>query len=197
MIDHTTYLFIDGGYARRIYRKAMKDVFDVEPEPDPRRLTASRHGEQPYFRAYFYDCLDDTKRPAETDADFETRVSAMKSYFDAFSRLNGVHVRLGTATGKKVRQKEVDVLLAVDMLTHGFNRNMTHAVLLSGDFRFSAGSGSTRAWWHLRASHVRERFGIERTLRGGRPRNRIELGHSLQLEYRLFHAPTSSPNADR
>jgi len=50
-------------------------------------------------------------------------------------------VRLGTLTGrrrrhKEPRQKEVDVLLAVDMLTHGFNKNMTRAALLAGDLDF-------------------------------------------------------------
>ncbi len=36
----------------------------------------------------------------------------------------------------KLRQKEVDVQLAVDMLTHGFSKNMSRAVLLSGDLDF-------------------------------------------------------------
>jgi uncharacterized LabA/DUF88 family protein len=38
--------------------------------------------------------------------------------------------------GKKRQQKEVDVLLAVDMLTRSFYKNMTKAVLLAGDRDF-------------------------------------------------------------
>src|SRR5216684_2723392 len=34
------------------------------------------------------------------------------------------------------REKEVDILLATDMLTHGFNGSMGNAVLLSGDLDF-------------------------------------------------------------
>ncbi len=45
-------------------------------------------------------------------------------------------MRLGTVTGKRRRQKEVDILLAVDMLTHGFNGSMGKAVLLAGDLDF-------------------------------------------------------------
>jgi len=47
-------------------------------------------------------------------------------------------VRLGSVTGRagKIRQKEVDVLLAVDMLEHSFRKNMENAVLLAGDRDF-------------------------------------------------------------
>src|SRR5258708_6449315 len=50
--------------------------------------------------------------------------------------VSGVHVRLGTVAGKRRRQKEVDILLATDMFTHGFNGSMRTAVLLSGDLDF-------------------------------------------------------------
>jgi hypothetical protein len=59
------------------------------------------------------------------------------SRFDAIDKVEGVHVRYGCLSpGKKRQQKEVDVLLAVDMLTHSFNKNMDEAVLLSGDRDF-------------------------------------------------------------
>jgi hypothetical protein len=129
-----TYLFIDGAYARKIYRRAMLAVFGVAAEPDPRRLIESGPG--PYFRVYFYDCLHERRGDQESDGDYENRVAALEAYFSEIGALSGVHVRLGTITGRKPRQKEVDILLAVDMLTHGFNRNMTHAVLLAGDLDF-------------------------------------------------------------
>jgi hypothetical protein len=50
----------------------------------------------------------------------------------------GFHVRLGTqsGSGKRLRQKEVDVQLAVDMLTHAFAKNMSRATLIAGDLDF-------------------------------------------------------------
>jgi uncharacterized LabA/DUF88 family protein len=47
-------------------------------------------------------------------------------------------MRLGSLRGapKKRRQKEVDVLLAADMLTHGYDGNMDKAILIAGDLDF-------------------------------------------------------------
>src|SRR5258708_30770666 len=42
----------------------------------------------------------------------------------------------GDLRKKEPRQKEVDILLAVDMLTHGFNGSMQKAVLVAGDLDF-------------------------------------------------------------
>jgi len=39
-------------------------------------------------------------------------------------------------TGKRARQKEVDILIAVDMLTHSYRRNMNRVTLLAGDQDF-------------------------------------------------------------
>jgi len=128
-----TYLFIDGAYAQDIYRRAMESVFGVAGEISVQAILSQV---QP-FRTYYYDCLDETKRDAETDVEFRTRLDSQERYFEELRSLRGVHLQLGTLTGaKRRRQKEVDVLLAVDMMTHGFNQNMTRAVLLSGDLDF-------------------------------------------------------------
>ena len=49
------------------------------------------------------------------------------------------HLRLGklTGTGREKRQKQVDILLAVDALNHAFRRNMGRVVLLTGDQDFT------------------------------------------------------------
>ncbi|MBD2254416.1 NYN domain-containing protein [Nostoc parmelioides] len=40
-------------------------------------------------------------------------------------------------TGKaKKEQKEIDIMIAVDMLTHSFQKNMDEATLLAGDLDF-------------------------------------------------------------
>lgn len=131
MVDKTTYVFIDGGYVREAVDCAMQKIFGVPGDLAPEKIAPSDA-----FRSYFYDCIDDLKRPAETDAEFSARVEAQEATFARMRSRLGLHVRLGTLRGKRRRQKEVDILLAVDMLTHGFNRNMTHAILVAGDLDF-------------------------------------------------------------
>ena len=50
--------------------------------------------------------------------------------------IDALHVRTGKLASRRKRQKQVDVLLAVDMLTHSHLRNTKNAVLLSGDSDF-------------------------------------------------------------
>jgi uncharacterized LabA/DUF88 family protein len=75
---------------------------------------------------------------AETDSAFDFRVKKQTDEFNAIRSLPGFHVRLGTlsGTGKRLRQKEVDVQLAVDMLTQAFAKNMNRATLIAGDLDF-------------------------------------------------------------
>jgi uncharacterized LabA/DUF88 family protein len=134
-MDATRYLFIDGSYAREIYRRAM-EVFGATGELWPENIARQIDNPRP-FRTFFYDCLDDLRRDNEGDADFKARLQSQEQYFARIQSTRALHLRLGTLTGsRRRRQKEVDVLLAVDMLTHGFNRNMTHATLLAGDLDF-------------------------------------------------------------
>ena len=126
------YLFIDGEYLRQIHRQAMLDFFGVEGELDiseAKRMAGA-------IRAFFYDSIDETPRQSETEEECRARVAPLQDFVRRTSALSGVHVRLGTVTGKRRRQKEVDVLLATDMLTHGFNGSMKTAVLLAGDLDF-------------------------------------------------------------
>ena len=127
-----TYLFIDGEYLRQIHRQAMLDFFSVEGELDI--FEAKRNAGA--IRAFFYDSIDETPRPKETEEECHARVAPLQDFVRRTSALSGVHVRLGTVTGKRRRQKEVDILLATDMLTHGFNGSMKTAVLLTGDLDF-------------------------------------------------------------
>ncbi|HEX9223649.1 MAG TPA: NYN domain-containing protein [Candidatus Acidoferrales bacterium] len=129
-----TYLFIDGEYLRRIHREAMQSFFaadgDLELSGVMWKAQASR--------AYFYDSLDDIPRPGEDELACRARIAPLEEFFAGVRDLSGFHVRLGTVTGqgKRRRQKEVDILLAVDMLTHGFNGSMEKAILLAGDLDF-------------------------------------------------------------
>jgi uncharacterized LabA/DUF88 family protein len=127
-----TYLFIDGEYLRQRHRAAMQAFFgedgDLDVEPILHQAKARR--------AYFYDSVDETRRSDETEYDWKNRVLERESFFSHVQSLSGFHVRGTVTLGKKREQKEVDVQLTVDMLTHGFNGTMSKAVLLAGDRDF-------------------------------------------------------------
>ena len=140
-MDGDTYLFIDGEYLRQIHRQVMLDFFGVEGELD---IFEAKRGAGA-LRAFFYDSIDDTPRPGETEDACRERIAPLQDFMNRTTALSGVHVRLGTVTGKRRRQKEVDILLATDMLTHGFNGSMKKAVLLSRQ----ADRGGTRPPWRI------------------------------------------------
>ena len=128
-----TYLFIDGGYLREVVRTRFESIFGSSYKLSfssiLRDFTAKR--------AYYYDCLDDQKKDSEAPAAFELRVEQQEAAFDEIERTPGVHVRKGwLSPGRRRQQKEVDVLFAVDVLMHSFNKNMATAVLLAGDRDF-------------------------------------------------------------
>jgi uncharacterized LabA/DUF88 family protein len=130
-MQKTTYYFIDGNYVRQALNSAMQTVFGVPGDIAPEEIAA-----EDAFRSYFYDCKDEQKKDRETEAEFKARLEAQDATFARMHSRPGLHLRLGTLKGRRQTQKEVDILLAVDMLTHGFNRSMTHAVLVSGDLDF-------------------------------------------------------------
>src|SRR5262249_31783109 len=90
-------------------------------------------------RFYYYDCLHDIKKDGETEEGFKKRFEHQNAVFERIQSLPGFHVRLGnlSGVGKKIRQKKVDVLLAVEMLDHAFRKNMVAAFLLAGDGDFT------------------------------------------------------------
>jgi uncharacterized LabA/DUF88 family protein len=132
-----TYLFIDGEYLRHIFSDAMKEMFlcnVCDEDIDCKTMKEDARAK----RAFFYDCIDDERQPGETEENFQKRVRTQETFFGKLGELHRFHVRQGSLKGtkKRRRQKEVDVLLAVDMLTHGYDGNMEKAVLIAGDLDF-------------------------------------------------------------
>ncbi len=123
-----SYLFIDGGYLRERC-KQVESVLGATGELDYSKIT----GELSCGKAFYYDCLDEPKT-SEPQVDFEARRRMQEESFNKIREVPGFHVRTGTLSGR--RQKEVDVALAVDMLTHAFYKNMSRAVLVAGDLDF-------------------------------------------------------------
>ncbi|BBO31967.1 NYN domain-containing protein [Lacipirellula parvula] len=118
------YLFIDGGYLRERINQFAKDFFGIEHFG-----WDCEHISERYFKTFYYDCPPDDKATHRGE-EYRECIAATK-------RLPGVHVAEGVLTsGRKQQQKQVDVKLAVDMLSHTLNRNMDSVTLLAGDQDF-------------------------------------------------------------
>jgi hypothetical protein len=127
------YLFVDGG----CLRAALKSLSE--------QLTGNPASLSVIFpmlardvdKVFYYDAIS-AQDHGETVGDYQLRVEPEHEGFDRIQALDRFHVSLGETKGKgkKRRQKQVDVRLAVDMLTHTFRGNMQHAVLFAGDDDF-------------------------------------------------------------
>lgn len=124
-MDLGNYLFIDGNYLRRAYEDTMRMFFqnvsadNVDLESIKNSLGASK--------AFFYDSVD-------IDAPDADR---RREYLEHIRSLDGFHVREGTISrAKRKQQKQVDVRVAVECLTHAFRKNVWHVSLLVGDLDF-------------------------------------------------------------
>jgi uncharacterized LabA/DUF88 family protein len=130
----TTYLFVDGSNFRQYFNETTQKWFGQEVEFDFKKIKDFFQAE----KVFYYDCIDDIKTVSETPQDFEIRVNLQEEKLNKIREVQGCHVHLGSLSGKgkKKRQKEVDVLLAVQMMEHAFRGNMSKAILLSGDKDF-------------------------------------------------------------
>jgi len=124
--------FIDGGYLRSSL-KLMRgdDFFDITSLP----IKVNKHffgggriqGE--IIRVHYYDAIYDPKEPEYDD---------QKSYFDGIDSQPFVEVRLGSIVKgeKELRQKGVDVLMAIDMITKGYENHYDISIIIAGDGDF-------------------------------------------------------------
>jgi uncharacterized LabA/DUF88 family protein len=135
-MNETTYLFIDGQYLQTVYRDLFFPLFGQSYKINYEFMLKNLGAK----RAFYYDCLDEDRKTGESDEDLRTRVQAQKDLFNRIRKVPGMHVQPGwlkpANKDRQRTQKEVDVQLAVDMLTHSFYKNMTKAILLSGDRDF-------------------------------------------------------------
>lgn len=128
----STYLFIDGGSLQKTVQG-----FSEQLTGDKNALTIDLSGlGSGYQRVFYYDAMPGQDY-GENPEDYRSRVAERAEFFDAIRSIPYFHVFTGEIKGKKPRQKRVDVALAVDMLTHTFRKNMTHAVLFASDDDFT------------------------------------------------------------
>ena len=89
-------------------------------------------------RAYYYDAWPE-RRPNEDEREFDVRSNKKKLLFSQLNRIPKLHVRTGTTRWRKKvghQQKAVDVLLAVDVVTHALKGISEQAILVLSDLDF-------------------------------------------------------------
>jgi uncharacterized LabA/DUF88 family protein len=133
------YLYIDYAYLKAFADATMQQLFGFDADLDVpamwRAMTVNRSTN--FKRIFIYHCMPEQK-VGESDSDYALRAAPLEQFFKKARAVRGVHIRKGTlrGDGKRVRQKEIDVLLATDMLTHGYDGNMEKGVLIAGDLDF-------------------------------------------------------------
>lgn len=135
-VPDRTYVFVDGAYLRKVVDEFIAKLFAVPAEMD---FSALRGVAPDVRRVFYYDSIHDVLKDGESTADLETRIKEQEVFFDRIQALEGFHVRLGSVKGnrKKLRQKKVDVLLAVEALELAFRGTMTRACFIAGDLDFA------------------------------------------------------------
>ena len=126
------YLFIDGGCFRQLIEDTSQryQSFSLS-HIDWLKLVRG------FTKIFYYDSLPPRKKKEDEDA-FLERVESQETFFNALRSIPGVHVYEGDARRRRkiIQQKKVDIMIAVDMLTHSFRRNMHQASLLTADLDF-------------------------------------------------------------
>lgn len=130
----TKYLFIDGGCLKKILETLSKELFGgIEIELDYAKLARD------FQKVFYHDCLP-VKKPGDDEESYRSKRQIKNNLFNKLKSINGFHVYEGTARlrdkKKTQEQKEIDIMIAVDMLTHSFHKNMDEATLLTGDLDF-------------------------------------------------------------
>ncbi len=130
--EERNYLFIDAGYIKKCleifgnkYFKNSNICIDYE------KIASG------FEKIFYYDCPV-YKKDDETEDDFKKRKSIQESEFNELRTIDGCHVYEGTTkgSGRKVRQKQVDIMIAVQMLMHTIRKNMSKCTLIAGDLDF-------------------------------------------------------------
>ena len=141
MYPHICHVFIDGGYLRTEAAERW-NTHNVNPRNLATRLvghpavqswaadSTTRHNAL-LGRVTYYDALPDEDQENGEATD-------LQAYWRTIELLSDVHLGFGAlrGLGRRVRQKGVDTLIAVDMLVGAFSGIFDMAVLVSGDADF-------------------------------------------------------------
>jgi uncharacterized LabA/DUF88 family protein len=137
------YLFIDGQCLQNRLSDLSETLFEGESvEVDYQRIHSPRYAPISFDRIFYYDALPAIAK-GESDEDYQKRIQPNKDLFNSLRAIRGVHVYEGEvrpqpqySEKEKLKQKKVDVKIAVDVLMHTVRRTMVRATLLTGDLDF-------------------------------------------------------------
>lgn len=128
-------VFVDGGYLREYLKKKWdKDEFSTGAFQHITRelIEYVRVGNicGELIRIYYYDAIVD-----ESESE---KLERQRKFFVMLRRLPFCSVRLGrlVKTEKRYRQKGVDILMAIDMLSKAYENQYEIAFLIAGDGDF-------------------------------------------------------------
>jgi len=124
-----TMIFIDGAYLRKGFREMFgHDRIDFAKLKDfLKSIRISRRLESELIRVYYYDAIVEPS---------DEKHEEQKKYFDEIRKTPFFQVRLGRSVKTEkdtYRQKGVDILMSVDMLTKAHQNHYDIAVLVGGD----------------------------------------------------------------
>lgn len=126
------YIYIDGGAIRSAARKYAIFFKDTEVQINWEALRGQHQ------RAFYYDALPGGKNQNESIEQFNQRVEETRIRYDAMRIHEGLFVNYGVSykRRKRVEQKRVDTMIAVDMLTHAQRGLIEEATILTNDQDF-------------------------------------------------------------
>jgi uncharacterized LabA/DUF88 family protein len=128
-------VFIDGGYARKVFEFANVRVSYL-------KFSQAIAAGQERLRTYYYDCAPYVSSPATTEE--KTRKAGFDRFVAALEREPRFQVKLGRLAKRgelpdgtpRFEQKMVDILLAVDLVQLSVDHQIQRAVLLAKDSDF-------------------------------------------------------------
>lgn len=132
-----TIALIDGGYLSKI----LRDQFNLTKIKYPEFVIALAQGTPP-FRTYYYTCEPWQSNPATEEE--RSRFSSAQKFHTYLQRIPNFEVRLGRLAYRGVtvdrktifEQKQVDILLALDLARMSMKRAISRAILLTNDSDF-------------------------------------------------------------
>jgi len=142
-------VFIDGGYLREDLKKRYgkeKDEFTIESFGSllgHKLLPSVSRSER--IRTYYYDAIIEEStiekvKDREERKELREKREKQKAFFRPFYDLPFCDVRLGRLVYSKkegLRQKGVDIKMAIDMLTKAYDGHYEFAILVAGDGDFA------------------------------------------------------------
>lgn len=123
-------VFIDGGYLDHLRDHRRVGRLDLE------KLVHSVVGEGELLRAYYYTCMPFQSEPPTEEE--RGRYAKKDQFLSVVRRLPRFEVRLGKIQriGDEVRQKRVDILLAIELVSLAWKGSIDRAVVVAGDSDF-------------------------------------------------------------